>query len=79
MIGVAKRDMLCAALVLLVLVAVGLMPMLLPGFARVQIAGVPLSMLAVFLATVGVLLLSLALAPSASASRPRSQREDKSA
>lgn len=79
MIGVAKRDMLCAVLVLLVLVAVGLAPMLLPGFARARIAGLPLSMLAVFLATVGVLLLSLALAPSASASLPRGQREDKSA
>jgi hypothetical protein len=79
MIGVAKRDVLCAALVLLVLLVVGLAPMLLPGFARARIAGLPLSILAVFLATVGVLLLSLALGPSASASVPRGEREDRSA
>jgi hypothetical protein len=74
MIGVAKRDVLCAALVLLVVVAVGLAPMLLPGFARARIAGVPVSILVVFLATVGVLLLSLSLAPRASSAPNRGQR-----
>jgi hypothetical protein len=58
-----RRNAICAAAALLLTIGAGLAPMLLPNLAGALVAGLPLAMLLVFLATVGVLLLSLALAP----------------